>query len=390
MMQSRWPLKRLARALAVTLMLAGVVTGTIPVAASAATCQSWSGLQPPSPGANGNELSGVAVLSPCNAWTVGSLQNSSGQQQTLVEHWNGATWTVVPSPDPGSVDDSLSGVRAVSASDIWAVGADDNPGIEQTLIVHWDGHNWAKVTSPDPGANNNLADVRAVSANNAWAVGSYVGGGMERSLIVHWDGTIWTQVTSPSPGQGGGLDGVAATSASNAWAVGESFDTSGFSHTFILHWNGTTWSQVASPSPGQSSRLNAVAATSGSNAWAAGSSFDSSGISHTLILHWNGHAWSKVASPNPGGASGFDFLNGVTATSASNAWAAGSYGTAPGAPENVLLLQWNGSTWQAVPGPTLGTTNRLFGVAASSSSNVWAVGEFSNGGALQNLALHCC
>jgi hypothetical protein len=389
-MQSRRPVERLARALAVMLMLAGAVAGTIPAAASAATCQSWSGLQPPSPGAAGNELSGVTVLSPCNAWTVGSFNNSSGQQQTLVEHWNGAAWTVVPSPDPGSVDDGLNAVRAVSASDIWAVGADDIPGIEQTLIVRWDGHAWSKVTSPSPGANNNLAAVRAVSANNAWAVGSYVAGGMERTLIVHWNGTKWTQVTSPSPGQGGGLDGITATSASNAWAVGESFGTSGASQTLILHWNGTTWSQVTSPSPGQSSRLNAVAATSASNAWAVGSSFDASGISHTLILHWNGTTWSQVTSPNLGGASGFDFLNTVTATSASNAWAAGSYTSGPGTPENVLLLQWNGSAWQAVPGPTLGTTNRVFGVAASSSSNVWAVGEFSNGGVVQALALHCC
>jgi hypothetical protein len=339
-MQPRWPTKRLARALVVTLMLAGAVTGTIPAAASTATCQNWSGLQPPSPGANGNELSGVAVLSPCNVWTVGSFNNGSGQGQTLVEHWNGAAWTVVPSPDPGSTDDALAGVRAVSASDVWAVGADDNPGIEQTLIVHWNGHTWAHVTSPNPGANNNLAAVRGVSANNAWAVGSYVSGGMERSLIVHWNGTKWTQVTSPSPGQGGGLDGVAATSASNAWAVG--------------------------------------------------SSFDASGNSQTLILHWNGQAWTQVTSPDPGGPSGFHSLNGVTATSASNAWAAGSYTTGPGTPENVLLLQWNGSAWNAVPGPTLGTTNRVFGVAASSSSNVWAVGEFSNGGALQALALHCC
>jgi hypothetical protein len=377
-------------ALAVTLMLAGVAAGTGPAAASAATCQSWSGLQPPSPGANGNELSGVAVLSPCNAWTVGSLTNGSGQQQTLIEHWDGAAWAVVPSPDPGSAGDALAGVRAVSASDIWAVGSDDNPGIEQTLIVHWDGHTWTPVASPSPGANNNLAAVRAVSANNAWAVGSYVAGGMERSLIAHWDGTSWTQATSPSPGQGAGLDGVAATSASNAWAVGNSFDTSGFSKTFILHWNGTAWSQAASPSPGQSSRLNAVAATSPSNAWAVGNSFDTSGHSQTLILHWNGTAWKEVTSPNPGGTSGFEGLNGVTATSTSNAWAAGSYTTGPGTPENVLLLQWNGSAWQAVPGPTLGTTNRLFGVVASSAGNVWAVGEFSNGGALQALALHCC
>jgi hypothetical protein len=145
------PVGRPARAFAVILLLAGVVTGTIPAAASAATSQSWSGLQPPSPGADNNELSGVAVLSPCDAWTVGSLNNSSGLQQTLVEHWNGTAWTVVPSPDPGSLDDALAGVRAVSASDIWAVGADDIPGIEQTLIVHWDGHTWSHVTSPALG-----------------------------------------------------------------------------------------------------------------------------------------------------------------------------------------------------------------------------------------------
>ena len=155
------------------LMLAGVVTGTIPAAASAATCQSWSGLQPPSPGADSNELSGVAVLSPCNAWTVGSFENGGGQQ-TLVEHWNGAAWTVVPSPDPGSADDGLAGVRAVSASDIWAVGADDNPGIEQTLIVHWDGHTWAHVTSPNPGGPGGFHALNGVTAISPKTADSHI------------------------------------------------------------------------------------------------------------------------------------------------------------------------------------------------------------------------
>jgi len=156
------------------LMLAGVVTGTIPAAASAATCQSWSGLQPPSPGADANELSGVAVLSPCNAWTVGSLNNGGGQQQTLVEHWNGAAWTVVPSPDPGSADDGLAGVRAVSASDIWAVGADDNPGIEQTLIVHWNGHTWTQVTSPNPGGPGGFHALNGVTVISPKTADSHI------------------------------------------------------------------------------------------------------------------------------------------------------------------------------------------------------------------------
>ena len=42
----------------------------------------------------------------------------------------------------------------------------------------------------------------------------------------------------------------------------------------------------------------------------------------TLIEHWNGTAWTQVPSPNP---SGDNVLDGVAATSASNAWAVGFY-----------------------------------------------------------------
>ena len=88
------------------LMLAGVLTGTIPAAASAATCQSWSGLQPPSPGANGNELSGVAVLSPCNAWTVGSRQ--------LPSPWDGNRFA-------GTIDEPAILTNVLSAADVLAL-----------------------------------------------------------------------------------------------------------------------------------------------------------------------------------------------------------------------------------------------------------------------------
>lgn len=44
-------------------------------------------------------LSGLAVLSPSDAWVVG-VGNSSGQDRTepLIEHWNGAAWETVSSP----------------------------------------------------------------------------------------------------------------------------------------------------------------------------------------------------------------------------------------------------------------------------------------------------
>ena len=88
--------------------------------------------------------------------------------------------------------------------------------------------------SPGP-AGSVLSGVAAVSAGTVWAVGN-VGGA--QTLIEQWNGTRWTRVSSPNPVGGSGLVGVAATSATNAWAVG---CTSNCAKTLILRWNGTAW-----------------------------------------------------------------------------------------------------------------------------------------------------
>ena len=81
-----------------------------------------------------------------------------------------------------------------------------------------------------------------------------------------------------------------------------------------LHWNGHIWSQV--PSQGPASGLTGVTALSASDAWAVGTD-----MAGTLVLHWNGHTWSQVPSPSPGSAHGS--LAGVSADSPSDAWAVG-------------------------------------------------------------------
>ena len=60
---------------------------------------------------------------------------SSAPNPTLILHWNCGAWVVVPSPNP--VDrNSLIGVAAASADDVWTVGYQYNAGAYQTLIVH--------------------------------------------------------------------------------------------------------------------------------------------------------------------------------------------------------------------------------------------------------------
>ena len=221
--------------------------------------------------------------------------------------------------------------------------------------------------SPSVAAvKGDLTAVAATSASNAWAVG-FSG---SSSLALHWNGHSWTRVSAP----GGGLEAVAATSASNAWAVGRAG-----SGAEIVHWNGHSWQRVSAPL--SKATLYSVAATSASNAWVVGDGSTSSG--KTLILHWNGHSWKRVASPNPHPAKNTgDFLEGVTALSARNAWAVGATTSEFAGPFRGLILHWNGRKWSQVSATavTKAASGGLTGIKATSAGNIWASGCSCAGG----------
>src|SRR6516162_9621470 len=113
-------------------------------------------------------------------------------------------WRQVPSPNVGSSDNVLAAVAANCASDIWAVGQfapDSNPNITQTLTQHFDGHNWTVVPSPNVGTLANALFGVAVTPGRAWAVGYVMDDtSKQQSLIEAWDGTQWSIVDHPQAG----------------------------------------------------------------------------------------------------------------------------------------------------------------------------------------------
>lgn len=169
-----------------------------------------------------------------------------------------------------------------------------------------------------------------------------------------------------------------AISANNVWAVGENNVSTGLDFTLIEHWNGSVWSEVNSPSPGLAlNKLDALDATSANDIWAVGSFTNGSGLSpsSTLIEHWNGSQWSAVPGINPG--TGINELFGVAAISSNDVWAVGHFGAANSLADSMLTEHWNGSQWSVVPSPNPSTTaNRLNSVTAISTNNVWTVGNF--------------
>jgi len=141
----------------------------------------------------------------------------------------------------------LADVSAVSATDIWAVGAFSNGTANQTLTEHWNGKSWKVIASPSPAGPSQfdgLHGVSAVSASNVWAVGSYVSGGVKRTLIEHWNGRAWKQVGSKNPGSSNLLAGVAATKTT-AFAVGAF--TSGSANLSLIEQHGAAWVHIVTP-----------------------------------------------------------------------------------------------------------------------------------------------
>jgi myosin-crossreactive antigen len=167
--------------------------------------------------------------------------------------------------------------------------------------------------------------------------------------------------------------------------VGSHFNGSA-DQALIEHWNGTSWKSSQARSSVRST--NDVAATSSSNAWAVGVRWTAGDVARTLIEHWNGSSWTIVASPNIGTVQ--DQLVAVAATSSTNAWAVGFRDT-NGAVARTLIAHWNGISWVVQPSPNVGSNdNFLQDVSANSPQSAWTVGYYMNGAVARTLAFHCC
>lgn len=235
----------------------------------------WTVASNPNPSSSENGLNGVVAISASNVWAVGQyIPDGSGNTEPLIEHWNGSTWAVVSSPIPGAGSATLLGVASSSANSIWAVGQFTNSsGNTQTLVEYWDGSTWSIIPTPNPGQLSNVLNaVTVISAHDVWAVGQDEVNTSFDTLIEHWDGTQWSTVSSPNPGSvENTLSGVTGVSGNNIWAVGRVDQGTG-GQTLIEHWNGGTWSVVSSPNEGSGDNaLFAVARVpSTQHTWAVG------------------------------------------------------------------------------------------------------------------------
>jgi len=135
----------------------------------------WSIVPSPKFNTNVDFLYSVSAVSANDIWAVGTftIPNAEGSPyQNATMHWNGTTWSIVGSPQPDEWLDILTSVTAISSNDVWAVGfIGTGTGYETPETMHWDGTSWSIVPSPGGSQSTILLGAAAVSANDIWAVG---------------------------------------------------------------------------------------------------------------------------------------------------------------------------------------------------------------------------
>jgi hypothetical protein len=272
------------------------------------------------PGSSAETLNAVAGTGPNDVWAAGAMNLGApppGGDNAFFEHFNGTSWQTVPGPFGDFSEDpvEVTALAALTPNDVWAVGTQNNEGSSGpgtlNLAAHWNGQTWTSVPTPNLGSTVSQTDVptgvTAISANDVWASGvEFTGcqaagartgsrlagrgrdpvlplalqlrpGGLRRlpgatgqclvPYVLHWDGTTWSLITTPDPGAfGSALEDITALSASDIWAVGQTQSSAtGAVRTLTERFNGTSWSVAASPDPGTAGNdeLFAVASPGG-------------------------------------------------------------------------------------------------------------------------------
>ncbi len=312
---------------------------------------------------------------------VGST-DASPETQTLIERWNGANWSIVPSPNTSTADDNeLHGVSCLTTTFCIAVGYAEIGSTDQTVVEQWNGANWSIVTSPNTSTadDNELDSVSCRSKSFCMAVGDATSSN-DQTLVEQWNGASWSILTTPNATSDADndLDGVSCVSTTFCQAVG-GYDNGSGESTLILQWNGTVWQTVASPNTVGADRdyLYGVSCSGTSLCMAVGEADAGSGYAN-LVEQWNGRSWSVVSVPDANASFG-DLLIDVDCFGPTSCVAAGYVNTIDNSDNTFIteMLTWDGSTWKLVSVPQPDATaqdDQINGVSCVAGAMCMGVG----------------
>jgi hypothetical protein len=327
------------------------------------------------------EIAGLAAPADNDVWLA-----VQARREARLLHWDGTTWTAVPSIPFVFTSEPRNALLARSSNDIWAIGS---TAITQGQLQphlrtqHWNGSRWTSVPGtvlgsdiawtsvPGPALEHDIGEVslrliRGVSPDDLWALG-------EGDLLLHWDGRHWTRQPWPTrqlasnPRDRFAITDMAVASDGELWCAGQRWfgpdNASDLWVPVVLRLKAGHWQIMASsatpslPADWTQFMAHSISLTSPQDVWVAGGEVVK-GATRAILWHWNGDTWSVVDlrdAQEPDSVSN----TSVLALAADDVWA---FTTLTSSVSDRLLrreplfFHFDGTTWSAVPAAPLGVT----------------------------------
>ncbi len=221
--------------------------------------------------------------------------NRANTTMPLVERWNGTAWAIQPTPNPaGAKGSGLGGVSCASTTVCTAVGFSTNrANTTVPLVERWNGASWSIQRTRNPGGakHSEFVGVSCASTNACTAVGFSTNRAYAPvTLAERWNGTSWTIQPTPNPGGAvSGLFDVSCASKTACTAVGRFTNRADTLVTLAERWNGASWAIQRTPNPSgkNDSGLDSVSCASTNACTAVGRFTNRARTGVTLAERWS-------------------------------------------------------------------------------------------------------
>jgi hypothetical protein len=316
--------------------------------------EQWSGTHwamvasPNPPAQTPTHLNAIACPTSASCVAVGEYADphgGTGWQRTFAERWNGRRWSITPTPNPPGLPFArLNGIACPGRTICYAVGEHSSRSGSKSLIERWDGAGWSIVPTPNPPGRTavTLNAVACPSVARCDAVGTYGTGTWGRTLVDQWSGRGWSIMPTPNPVGShhfSALTSVACPTSGACYAVGFDMVRGTADAALVERGNGRTWTLM--PTPSDRGVLLDVSCVRSTLCYTVG--YHSLHYFQTLIERWNGTTWSVVTSPSRTGVTTWGVLVAVACPSSTNCHAVGI-----GGPGHPFAEHWNGHGWSIV------------------------------------------
>ena len=383
------------RAVAATLLLQlAVLLG----AGTASADPGWDRVNAPSTSGRAHVYRAATTFGQKSVWAAGysyGLIGGAIEFRTLIERWDGYSWTQFPTPnrETAPARNMLFDVSAAGITRAWAVGS-AAPAIGSAatapLVLYWNGGRWTFVDGPAnfPGA---LTAVAAAPDGTVWIGGE---GRNQQTLYAVpnlWlrAGSGWQEVPFPAiPGCATSANGqmvraeltdVASRRLPATWATGYCSTPGGGERGFLVRYDGTRWIPLLTPDTlsryGPRGQLNGVSQAPDGDLWAVGWADDSGVNARPLAFRGRYGAVRPVAAPAQGNGAA---LYSVSADRGGAVVAAGTYTRPTDSAPHPHTMGGDGAGGLAVEPAEQSTAGNLYGVALSPDGTAWAVGVSSS------------